>query len=429
MKPPTRRAIAVVLLVGGSGGLGARARGPSLDDDARSYVRLAVALGERDPDSIDFYAGPDDLVADVRRTPPPLTAIRRDAVELAARVAHAPAANADDGRRAQQLNRDLMALASRVDVLTGARPAYDRESETFFGVAPGPIDEGRMTKLRAEIGDLVSGRGRLVDRYTAFAARFIVPPSRLPAVMAAAIDECRQRTIAHLTLPPAERVTLEFVNGRPWSAYSRYVGGARSVISVNRDFRFTVDQALQVACHEGYPGHHTRSTLVDSRLARAKGWAEFLVQPMFSTGSLVSEATAMYAPQLAFSPRERVRVERDRLCRLAGIAARDLDRYVRVERLVEQLQAIQGDVARRYLDGSLEFARAAAVLEERALVPHAEVTLKYFNEYRSYVTTYTAGAAAVARLMTSCVGASAAKDVRWRCFERLLTRFDLQTDR
>ncbi len=53
----------------------------SLDDDARQYVRLAVALGERDPDSLDFYAGPADAVADMRRNPPPLTAIKRDAAD------------------------------------------------------------------------------------------------------------------------------------------------------------------------------------------------------------------------------------------------------------------------------------------------------------------------------------------------------------
>ena len=61
-------------------------RAHRLDDDARQYVRLAVALGERDPDSLDFYAGPADAVADIRRNPPPLTAIKRDAEDLSARL-------------------------------------------------------------------------------------------------------------------------------------------------------------------------------------------------------------------------------------------------------------------------------------------------------------------------------------------------------
>jgi plasmid stability protein len=43
--------------------LAACRRGPSIDDEAREYVRLAVALGERDPDSLDFYAGPEGAAA------------------------------------------------------------------------------------------------------------------------------------------------------------------------------------------------------------------------------------------------------------------------------------------------------------------------------------------------------------------------------
>ena len=49
-------------------------------------MRLAVALGERDPDALDFYAGPADAVADVRRDPPTLTAIKREAEALSARL-------------------------------------------------------------------------------------------------------------------------------------------------------------------------------------------------------------------------------------------------------------------------------------------------------------------------------------------------------
>ena len=64
-----------------------------------------------------------------------------------------------------------------------------------------------------------------------------------------------------------------------------------------------------------------------------------------------------------------------------------------MERLVGDLQIVQADVARRYLDGDLEFARAVTELEVAALVPHADALVKYFNQYRSYVITYTLGGA------------------------------------
>jgi len=389
------------------------ARPPSLDEDARQYVRLAVALGERDPDSLDFYAGPADAVADIRRSPPPLAAIKREAEALSARIGARDDAHPAERERAAALVRDLAAIAARIDLLIGVRLGYDQESLAFFGIAPEPIDDRGLEAIRSRIAVLAGGSGRLVDRYAAFASRFTIPPDRLEAVMTAALDACRRATVAQIALPPGERATLEFVHDRPWSAFSRYLGGAHSVIQVNADFRFTIDQALQIACHEGYPGHHTRNTL-----RTAASGAERSVQLTFSPESLLSEASAMLAADVAFSSDERIGVERDRLFPLANLAAADAASHVEVERLAGELQPVQADVARRYLDGQLEFARAAAELEARALVPHAEAQIKYINEFRSYVTTYTTGRATFAARLRACEGTGpAARARRWRCFQ------------
>ena len=391
-----------------------------------STVRLAVALGERDPDSLDFYAGPPDAVADVRRSPPPLTTIKRDALALSARVSAAPLADSLDRARAGDLVRDLTAMATRVDVLTGTRLPYDAESAAWFGVVPGPVDDGRLSAIRSQIADAVGGEGRLVERYASFAARFTIPADRLPAVMAAAVGECRRATAEQVTLPPGEGVTLEFVRDKPWSAFSRYAGDGRSVLQINTDFRFTVDQALQVACHEGYPGHHLRNVLQAPRRAGGVGLGsdpsptpvrpERLVQLTFSPEGLASEAAAMVAVDVAFPAEARVRVERERLFPLAGLKPDGVEQHVAVERMVGDLQMAQADVARRYLDGALEFARAVEALEDAALVPHAEALVKYINEYRSYITTYTAGRERLAARLAACDGAAPTDTARWRCF-------------
>ena len=387
---------------------------PSLDGQAREYVRLAVALGERDPDSLDFYAGPAEAVADIRRSPPPLTAIKRDAEALSARIRMRQDPDPGETQRVAALVRDLAAIIARVDLLTGAHPTYGDESISLFGMAPEPLDEAGLAEIRSQIAALVGGDGRLVDRYAAFAERFTIPPERLQAVMAAALDACQRATVAHVALPQGEQARLAFVTDKPWSAFSRYLGGALSVISINRDFRFTVDQALQIACHEGYPGHHTRNTLQ----TQAGHRPERSVQLTFSPESLRSESAAMLAAEVAFPADERLRVVRDRLFPLANLPPDGAAAHIRVERLAGELQIVQADVARRYLDGALEFARAVAELEERALVPHAEAQVKYINEFRSYVTTYTAGLAALASRFAACAGPGAADDIRWRCFKQ-----------
>jgi hypothetical protein len=311
-------------------------------------------------------------------------------------------------------------LRARVDVLLGGRPPYDVESRALFGIAPGPSTDRRFAEIRARVDALVPGPGRLVDRYAAYDTRFTVPSDRLQTVFERALAECRRRTLVQVALPADERVTVAFVRNRPWSAYSRYLGGARSVISVNVDFRFTADRLLQVACHEGYPGHHVRNTLMGAWAASRGSLVEYTIQPLFSPQTLIAEGSAMYAIDVAFSDDDRARFEHEQLFPTAGITGEDAVKYVRVARLVEELQDVQVQIARQYLDGALEFARAAAALEEQALMRDTGAMLKYVNEFRSYVTAYTTGRQAVRSFVESCAG-SADRDRRWKCFERLLT--------
>ena len=130
----------------------------------------------------------------------------------------------------------------------------------------------------------------------------------------------------------------------------------------------------------------------------------------------------MLAVDVAFPGDERVRVVRERLFPLAGLDGSGADRHVEVERLTGDLQMAQVDLARRYLDGGLEFARTVTALEEQALVPHAEALVKYINEYRSYVTAYTAGRRLMESRLEACAGADPADDIRWRCFKNETTR-------
>ena len=418
------RAHALVAALAFAAALGVTARSdrgprPALDGEASEYVRLAVALGERDPDALDFYVGPPALVADIRTHPPALHAIKDAAEAAVSRLDHRGVAAGERPRR-DRLQRELTALAVRAGLLLGDPPAYDDESRLLFGIAPWPEDR-RFSELRARIDALIPGRGQLTDRYAAYDARFIVPADRLAAVFDHALAGCRARTLAHVRLPADERVTVDFVGNRPWSAYSRYLGRGRSVVSVNRDFRFTVDRVLQTACHEAYPGHHVRNTLVEVKSAGSL--PELMVQPLFSPRMLVAEGSAMYATEVAFADGERVAFERDQLFPVAGVGSADAERYVRVGRLVDELQEVQVEIARQYLDGRLEFARAATALEEQALIHDSGAMLKYINQYRSYVTAYTVGRRAAKSFVEGCAGAGG-RDGRWECFERLLTADD-----
>ena len=133
----------------------------------------------------------------------------------------------------------------------------------------------------------------------------MIPPDRLDAVFQAAIAECRRRTPGHLTLPPGERFTVDYVTDKPWSGYNWYQGGFASLIEVNTDLPVYIDRAIDLACHEGYPGHHVYNALLEQHLVEQRGWVEFSVYPLFSPQSLIAEGTANYGIEVAFSDAER----------------------------------------------------------------------------------------------------------------------------
>jgi hypothetical protein len=60
--------------------------------------------------------------------------------------------------------------------------------------------------------------------------------------------------------------------------------------------------------------------------------------------------------------------------------------------------------------------RAAWALEAQVLMLHSEATLKYINEYRSYLTAYTLGRDMVADAVDDQPGRSPA--ARWQRFEQ-----------
>ena len=158
-------------------------------------------------------------------------------------------------------------------MLRGERLSFAEEARGLYGVDL----EGLLHPLShydpilARIERLVPGDGPLADRVEAFLARFTIPRERLDAVMRAAIAECRRRTIANIPLPQGEAFALEFVTNQPWSGYNWYQGNYRSRIQINTDQPVRLSRAVDLGCHEGYPGHHAYNMLLEQNLARRLG--------------------------------------------------------------------------------------------------------------------------------------------------------------
>jgi hypothetical protein len=346
------------------------------------------------------------LEVDLRRLPP-LEPGTPDAELLSLRRAY--------------LARQLNALRTRIAMLEGRRYPFDEESRELYDAVAPRNDETSFRATLDAIGARLGGGGDLPARLAAFKQAFVIPPGRLDAVFQAAIGECRRRTLAHVALPDGESFTVGYVKDKPWSAYNWYKGRFTSLIEVNTDLPVYIDRAIDLACHEGYPGHHVYNVLLEQHLVKARGWMEFSVYPLFSPQSLIAEGTANYGIQVAFSDAERRAFERDTLFPLAGLDPARVDEYYDVLALTRQLSYAGNEAARGYLDGRMDASRAADWLVRFAMNTPAQAAqrVKFFDAYRSYVINYNLGEDLVKAYVEARAGDDRAR--RWDVFAGLLS--------
>ena len=395
-----------------------------IDAVAQDYVKLVLAMGPHDADYVDAYYGPPEWkkAAEVERID--LNAIAERAATLRKRLATLPQ-GADEmwKLRWQYLDRQLSALAARVRMLKGERLSFDEESKALYDAVAPTLSESHFQQLLDALEKRFPGDGPLVARYDAFRRGYVVPPAKLDAVFQTAIKACRERTLKHIALPAEEQFTVEYVTNKSWSGYNWYQGGYRSLIQVNTDLPIYIDRAIDLACHEGYPGHHVYNALLEKHLVRDRGWVEFSVYPLFSPQSLIAEGTANFGIEVAFPGQDRVTFEKSVLFPAAGLDASRATEYYEVQALVDQLAYAGNEAARRYLNGQIDAAAATAWLERFALMPRerAAQRVRFFDQYRSYVINYNLGKDMVRKYIESRGGTAANPQKRWTEFEKLLS--------
>jgi len=391
---------------------------------AERYVKLLLALGRHDPDMVDAYHGPPAWASEAETAAQPLADIEREAAALLGGIGAAPAGVEEILRlRREYLRKQVSALSARCRMLRGERFRFDEESAALYDAVAPAGTEAHYRTLVAALDPMLPGAGPIPPRYEAYRAAFVIPPGRLDAVFSAAIQECRRRTLRYIPLPSGERFTVEYVTNKPWSGYNWFKGGAFSLIQMNTDLPIHIDRAVDLAAHEGYPGHHVYNALLEEKLLKGRGWVEFSIYALFSPQSLVAEGTANYGIEMAFPAGERVAYEREVLFPLAGLDPATADGYYRAQELAAQLAYAGNEAARGYLDGAMTKEEAVQWLVDYALMARdrAEQRIRFFEKYRSYVINYNLGKDLVRDYVERNGGVPSDPPRRWAIFRDLIS--------
>ncbi|MBN8430906.1 hypothetical protein JF535_08570 [Microbulbifer salipaludis] len=395
---------------------------PELDEIAQAYVRLVLTLGNHDKSYVDAYYGPEQWKTDAAADTASPAELASRAEGLLARLPGeiTPAGDLQTLRK-HYLKTQLTALAAHAHHIADASfRDFQEEAKALYDTEPPVQTYAEFDPVLAQLEQELPGDEPLHVRVQQFQQQYRIPEDKLEVVFNAAIDECKKRTLAHMSLPSTESFKLEYVQDKPWSGYNWYQGKAHSLIQINSGLPIYIDRAVDLGCHEGYPGHHTYNALLEQKLVQEQGWPEYSVYPLFSPQSLIAEGSANYGIELAFPGAEKTRFEQETLYPLAGLDPATAEKYQRVLSLLAQLKFAENIVAREYINGKIDRDEAVARFQKyTAMSPEkAAQRVQFVDTYGAYVINYNWGKALVKQYIE---GNTESSDARWQKFSRLLS--------
>lgn len=398
-----------------------------MNNIAEDYVKLVLKVGTYKSDYIDAYYGPKEWkpkntneAIDSRI----INSLDAKADELLDKMDALKDYQATEleKMRFRCLYKQLLSVKSMIFIVSGGSFPFDLEAKRLYDVEVPHKDKEHFRQILNELDKLVPGDGKLSIRINEFFKQFFIPKEKLDTVFSAAIDECRRRSLQNVNLPENENFTVEYVTGKPWGAYNWYKGNSYSVIQVNTDLPVIIDRAIDLAAHEGYPGHHVFNALLENKFVKEYGWMEFTVYPLHSPLSLIAEGTANYGIDVIFPGNERIKFEQEVLFPLAALNPDNVELYYRIQELMKDLNYAGNEVARNYIDGTWTKDEAIEFVKEYQLFSRekAEKRIAFIEQYRSYVINYNLGEDMVRDYVERNGGIPEYPGRRWEVFKELL---------
>lgn len=404
----------------------------TLNEIGEQYPRLVLALGEHDPDYVDAYYGDPAIRDAVKQEAATPAQIEKRAQRLLASVDGADSAQFQTrpelvALRRAYLTKQLAALVARAQMLQGRTFSFDDEALALYDTPAPHYRESDFAPILARIETLLpvekGDAGRtLAERYNRYIERYAVPAAKLQKVMQRALEEARTRSYNHMPMPISEYVELKLVSGKPWSAYNWYQGRLQSRIEINTELPIPVSRILELAAHEGYPGHHVYNALLENGLVIGQHWQEFSVYALFSPQSLIAEGTADFGVGLAFPGKDLLAFTKQ-LFKAAGLKTADAARYLDIVRAASALKPAGIEAARRYLDGKASADETIAWMQRFLLYSpeRAAQRLKFIDKYRAYIINYSWGEEVVRGHIERHGNARAGSPEQWQQFFQLIS--------
>ena len=388
-----------------------------MDDVAREYLLIALALGELEEGIVDSYYGPAEIRDEARAAKSTPAELRARARGLRARLS-----GVTDAQRARWLDRQLVALETLAGQLDGEQLPYRELVERCFDAAPEATPADEYERVRAELERLLPGGGNVRERLEAHDAALTVPVDLLAGIVEWLTGELRTAARQAFYVPAREDLTISLVKNEPWGAYNWYYGDLRSRIEVNTDLPMRAPRLMDLLAHEGFPGHHLEHATKEAKLVLEQGRFESSVQLINTPEAYISEGLADTGVRFV-APEERWQELLLGICERAGIPmTRDeANLNWRIRSTLQGLRGSQGDAALQLHGDGRSVDDVVTFLERNALVTRerAQKMLEFITHplWRAYVFCYAGGE----RLLTAWIEQAGSEQGERERFGRLLS--------
>jgi hypothetical protein len=392
----------------------------SLDFIAEEYVKLVLNLGLYDPYLVDAYSGPKDWKPTCVF---PLKELDTICQKLLVEIENLndQDSNALTKKRQNYLFKHLQAMACKIKFLNGDQFTFDQESLALYDAVAKIPEQETIDRALKNLEDLLPGKEALSVKANKFRSAYIIKPEYLADTFACAVEYCQMETKKYIELPKTESFTIEYINGQPWSAYNWFKGNSHSLIQVNTDLPIFIDRAIDLAAHEGYPGHHVYHSLLEDKLLNKLNWVEYYINPLFSPQSLIAEGTANAGIAVVIPSKQRKEFEENILYPKAGLDPKSRNAYEEFEKNLKQLRHAEINAARQYLDQKMSLQETSDYLMTYCLLSpeRAKQRISFIERYRSYIINYTLGQDLVEDYLNNLKTKSTQE--LWNAFEKLLS--------
>ena len=382
-----------------------------MDDIAREYLLIALAIDEIEHGIVDSYYGPPELREEAKSG-------NADAAALRNRLS----GETDDEQRALWLDRQLLGLETIARRLAGEKLPYLTEVERCFDAVPEATPPEDYARTRTELEELLPGDGDLRDRLAERERRLTLPADRLPELIDWVAADLQAEAAARWPLPDGQELTVSMVSDQPWAAYNWYDGNLKSRVEVNTDLPMRADQLAGTMAHETFPGHHMEHAWKETRLYRELGRGEASAMLINTPEAYISEGLAEVGAWLV-NDGARWQERLLELCARAGLTLthEDAQREWAITAAKRRLRGASGDAALQLHVAKRSREDVVRFLEQDALATHerAVKSLEFIEHplWRTYVFCYAGGE----RLLSQWVESAGDKTAQHARFFRLLT--------